>query len=84
MVRGTINYSEKLRLTMAAAMGFELRKWLKSKYSEEITKLEDQLKKKFLEMPEYTNYKDQIEGTKFEYCAEAFAPLDKKKLVETE
>ena len=68
---------------MAAAMGLELRKWLKSKHPEEITKLEDQLKKKFLEMPEYTNYKDQIGGTKFEYCVEAFAPLDKRKLVET-
>lgn len=69
---------------MAAAMGFELRKWLKSKHAEEITKLEDQLKKKFLKMPEYTNYKDQIGGTKFKYYTEAFAPLDKKKLVETE
>lgn len=69
---------------MAADMGFELRKCLKSKHSEEITKLEDQLKKKFLKMPEYTNYKDQIEDTKFKYYAEAFAPLNKKKLVETE
>jgi hypothetical protein len=79
MVKGTINFKENLRKAMATEMGFELRKWLKFKQAEEIAKLENQVKKKFLEMPENANYKDQIEGTIFKYHAEAFAPLDKKK-----
>ena len=54
-------------------------KWLKSKHQEDIDKLEEKVREKFLKMPKCANYKDQIEVTIFKYYAEADVGLNKKK-----